>query len=71
MSEPIVRILRLTGRCANGGERDGGLHFHAVIGDDWEALCGASPGRRSAGWSSYPGTEVTCPRCLSKIRRIP
>ena len=30
-------------------------------------LCGAKPGRRSAGWSSYPGEQVTCPKCLRKL----
>jgi hypothetical protein len=48
-----VEILRLAGRCANGGERDGGALYHAVRG--YCALCGAKPGKRSAGWSMYPG----------------
>jgi len=39
------------------------------------ALCGARPGRRSVGWdfenfSTHLGTEVTCPRCLERLRKI-
>lgn len=58
----------LAGRCANGAERDGGTLYHAVRG--WRALCGAEPGRASAGWSSHLGTKATCPRCLAKLARI-
>jgi len=67
-------IWRLAGRCSNGFERDGGARFHAVPADDrgvaYVALCGAKPGRRSAGWSSYPGEAVTCPRCLRKLEGV-
>ena len=58
----------LTGRCANGAERDGGTLYHAVR--SWRALCGAEPGRTSAGWSSHLGTVATCPRCLAKLARM-
>lgn len=54
---------RLTGRCSNGAERDGGVVYHAVAG--WKAACGAEPGRRSAGWSQHGGEAVTCPKCLA------
>lgn len=57
----------LAGRCANGAERDGGTLYHAVRG--WRALCGAEPGRTSAGWSSHLGTTATRPRCLRKLAR--
>ena len=65
-------IHRLAGRCANGFEADGGSLFHArpLADHGWgqeKALCGASPGRRSAGWSLYPGDAVTCKRCLKKL----
>jgi hypothetical protein len=60
-----LQFLRLAGRCANGAERDGGSKYHAVAG--YVALCGAKPGRRSAGWSLYPGDMVTCPRCRRKL----
>lgn len=62
-----------TGRCANGGERDRGAVLHAVErGADLEAaLCGAKPGRRSAGWSitQLPLAKVSCPRCLVRVER--
>jgi hypothetical protein len=62
-----LKFLRLAGRCANGAERDSGSKYHAVRGN--VALCGAKPGPRSAGWSTYPGEAVTCPRCLTKLEK--
>ena len=68
-------IVRLTGRCANGGERDGGRLSHAILGDpsslaapQWgRALCGATPGRLSNGWVEVDGAEVpSCARCRTK-----
>lgn len=60
-----------TGRCANGNERDGGAVRHAVErGADLKAaLCGATPGRRSAGWSIHTLSldKVSCPRCLRRM----
>lgn len=62
----------LAGRCANGSELGSGTRWHSVPVDSWKALCGAQPGRRSAGWSVWyiKGQEVTCPRCLKKLSRI-
>lgn len=60
-------IARLSGRCGDGAERDGGTRYHAVAG--WRALCGAAPGRASAGWSEHEGHAVTCPRCEKKINK--
>lgn len=65
-----IKPLRLAGRCANGSERDSGARFHAVPGTSWRALCGAEPGRRSAGWSEHAGPAVTCPRCLRKMKAV-
>ena len=69
----VVRVdgpyvpARLTGRCADGAERDGGRKIHAVALTEmsWgHALCGARPGRLSNGWVEVNGPEVpTCPRC--------
>jgi hypothetical protein len=58
------------GRCANGAERDQGYVLHAIIDGSWTAACGAQPGHKSAGWSSYPkpAEEVNCPRCLKKLK---
>lgn len=65
------RILSLAGRCANGAERDHGRIYHAVKIGEYTAFCGAKPGRRSAGWSSWrPVDVVTCPRCLAKIEKM-
>lgn len=63
-----MKALRLAGRCANGAERDGGARYHAVPASG-AALCGAKPGRRSAGWSPYEGPAVSCPRCLARQAR--
>jgi hypothetical protein len=61
----VLGILKLAGRCADGFERGKGSRYHAVNG--YVALCGAKPGRRSAGWSSHAGVAVTCPKCLRKL----
>ena len=70
------RVRSLAGRCANGAELDHGTRFHAlkaigVIGDDTNtALCGAKPGRRSVGWTTWGSDQaVTCPKCLKKLER--
>jgi hypothetical protein len=65
-------IRRMTGRCANGAERDGGALYHAVPIDAFgayhsNAVCGAKPGKRSVGWSGYPGQTVTCKRCIRRL----
>jgi len=69
-------ISVLAGRCANGAERDAGTLFHARWIEDGEvslrAVCGAEPGRRSVGWSSWspPERQVTCERCLRKLGQV-
>lgn len=63
---------KLTGRCSSGAERGRGVKFHAVStgSSPWAtALCGARPGRLSAGWSEHLGDAVTCPRCTRKLER--
>lgn len=84
MSAPAIVVRRLVGRCADGAELGGGLLWHALetgvvglavagvvvsIGRGWVALCGARPGRHSAGWSQDDGPGVTCPRCLRQLAR--
>lgn len=64
------RITQLIGRACSGAELGHGTRNHAVPLDSYTALCGAHPGRRSAGWSSYEEDAVTCPRCLKKIEAI-
>lgn len=62
----------MSGRCANGAERDAGKLYHAVEGAGWgKALCGAKPGLRGNGWSEHLGEKVTCPRCLKKLNSHP
>ena len=68
MSETAYKALYLTGRCANGAERDKGRIVHAVV--NWRALCGRKPGRTSAGWTTYEQPAVTCPRCISKLAAL-
>lgn len=70
-------ISSLAGRCANGAERDSGFRFHARMLDENQypslaALCGYSPGRRSAGWSSWKPADraVTCPRCAKRLEKM-
>lgn len=60
-------VSALLGRLANGAERDHGIHYHAVPLGTNKALCGAKPGRRSVGWSTYFRETVTCPECLKKL----
>lgn len=57
-------VRQLIGR-GGEGERGRGTRYHAVQG--WDAVCGVSPGRMSAGWSYQTGESVTCPRCLKRI----
>lgn len=68
----------LTGRCANGAERDSGTLYHAlplpgspmyIEGKGYRAVCGAEPGRRSVGWGWDNVNNVTCPRCLRRLEK--
>ena len=75
MTETLFAV-RMLGRCANGYERDGGVKYHAKPRYGWAAICGAKPGKRSAGWSDYPDTMkpvtfVTCPQCRRKLSSAP
>lgn len=67
--EMVLVARRKIGRCANGAERDGGHVYHAVLKSGWTAVCGAEPGRKSAGWSheAQPLEMVSCQRCLKKL----
>lgn len=68
---PDFQPRNLAGRCSNGFERDRGRLFHAVAVGSWRALCGAQPGRLSAGWQEFKeGNTITCRECLRKIRVI-
>lgn len=65
-----IECRRLAGRCTDGAERGKGQLFHAVPTISNTALCGAKPGRHSAGWSETVGQDITCPKCLRKLQRM-
>ncbi|WP_369913924.1 hypothetical protein AB8810_12920 [Xanthomonas sp. NCPPB 3005] len=71
-----VVAAKLAGRCANGMERGQGARIHAIpasqIRSEYNeahgsAMCGATPGRRSVGWTLRAGEAVTCPRCMKAL----
>jgi hypothetical protein len=66
--EKKIRIKCLAGRLAHGFEGGKGNIFHGVV--EGVAVCGAKPGRRSAGWVPFDGDgkEITCPKCLRRIQ---
>lgn len=72
MTDPNATVGRtLSGRCATGAERGRGKLVHAVKGTAYPwyrpAMCGAKPGRLSAGWSEQVNEPVTCSKCLQLI----
>lgn len=66
------QVMILAGRAANGSQRDSGTRWHALREGEYKAICGATYGRRSAGWSSFIKLHqpVTCPSCLKKISNL-
>lgn len=65
-------LARLAGRCTNGFERDGGKVVHAVVKTEYAgrvALCGATPGRLSAGWDTQVVSGVTCRGCSRRVAK--
>jgi len=73
-----VKIIasRLAGRREYLEGWGGGVRYHARIVqyDDsvcGTAICGATYGKRSGGWSYYEsGKDVNCPRCVKKLERM-
>lgn len=66
----FVQVYKI-GRCTSGAERDSGNIVHLRFPDQWVALCGSQPGRRSAGWSDplrgeLPKWTRQCLRCFKK-----
>jgi len=57
---------RLAGGCRTGSDTGGRL-WHALPAGSDVAVCGATYGRRSAGWSEYRGRVITCRRCLRRM----
>lgn len=67
------RVVRMAGRCADGFERGAGRVYHYVPVGSHTAICGAAPGRRSAGWvgDSENGqvseaVSASCPVCVRR-----
>lgn len=69
----ILTYRKMTGRCSNGFERDGGKLIHAVVSDKYSgwspALCRAVPGPKGNGWSDKCESKPTCPRCIIAIAK--
>jgi hypothetical protein len=68
----------LTGTARNGAERNKGRLVHAILSETapgypcfLTAVCGAVPGRTSAGWNEIDAPEVTCPKCQKRLAAIP
>jgi hypothetical protein len=67
-------LVRKTGRCHSGSQRDAGSVLHQLDTSDGglrdcdmrPALCGTKPGRTSGGWAA---ADHIVPRC-DKCRRI-
>ena len=58
------------GRCASGAELGKGTLWHAVMPNEYNAICGTKPGRLTPGWSSWHNSKVvTCPKCIKKISK--
>lgn len=58
------------GRCANGVNASAGHVLHAIPEKSETALCGAVPGRQSAGWGWPQDAAPTCKRCQRKIKKV-
>ena len=69
MKRQQIVAARLAGRCADGFERGRGQKWHAIpqAAEFGTALCGATPGRLSAGWYENPAEAITCARCLRRL----
>jgi len=67
----VARMMM--GRLASGLQGGHGVRIHATEPGKTaaycrgKALCGAEPGRRSAGWSPPEELPVNCPKCLKKM----
>ncbi|MVF24249.1 hypothetical protein EVC37_21960 [Methylocaldum sp. BRCS4] len=78
MTTRNITPATLGGRCATNYEKGRGSRVHAVPScralDQNEycisaALCGATPGARSVGWTARPDLVVTCPKCKKAIMK--
>lgn len=64
----------MMGRLASGVQGGHGVKVHATEPGKTaaycrgKAICGAEPGKRSAGWSGVEQLPVNCPKCLKKMK---
>ena len=64
-----IQVVYLAGRCVNGYNGSRGTKYHAKV--NGTVLCGATYGARSAGfYDADEGQEVTCPKCLKKMKKV-
>ncbi len=81
MANQVYRVIK-GGRLRNAAARDQGrvVHLMDSKGREWgkwdvalaygKAICGAEPGRKSAGWvAPPPGGGKTCQRCFNKVSK--
>lgn len=64
------RSERMLGRLSSGAEADKGSLLHILPEGERVAVCRATHGRRSVGWSDPTEEPATCPRCLSRLARM-
>lgn len=67
MNRSQYRITHLAGRCRTGGDKVGQI-THAVRRE--VAICGRKPRGKSAGWSEWISHELTCPKCMDKVKKM-
>lgn len=61
------KVTHLSGRCRTGNDMVGQI-AHAVSGGI--SICGKKPKGKSSGWSVWEDNELTCPKCLLKIKEL-
>ena len=70
IAEGRYRFTHLAGQCRTGSDRTGYVVHLLPEGNNWKALCGTEPGKRSAGWSEYTDQELTCVDCKSRFTQL-
>lgn len=65
-----ARSEEMLGRLSSGAESDKGRLLHVLPEGERVALCRATHGPRSVGWSDPREEPAACPRCLSRLARM-
>lgn len=63
----LYKITHLAGMCRTGNDKVGHI-THAV--SEEVAICGKRPKGKSSGWSVWEDHELTCPKCVSRIKKL-